>query len=141
MPTSLGGSGEERWEQGRLELIRRWTPRLVLSGLMRRDHVRLHTGLESLVPPQSLIAAAGLGSLAARLLLGPRRLALLSATSLLGQAAFVLGGLRLVRAPAGVYRALALAPALIAGKSLLYVRLLRGRGPQTWVRTERDADA
>jgi cellulose synthase/poly-beta-1,6-N-acetylglucosamine synthase-like glycosyltransferase len=141
MPTSLGGSGEERWEQGRLELIRRWTPRLVLAGLARRDHVRLHTGLECLVPPQSLIAAAGLASLAARLLLGPRRRALLSAASLLGQAAFVLGGLRLVRAPSSVYRALATAPALIASKSLLYVRLLRGRGPRTWVRTERDADA
>jgi 1,2-diacylglycerol 3-beta-glucosyltransferase len=139
MPTSLGGSGEERWEQGRLELIRRWAPRLVLAGLARRDHVRLHTGLECLVPPQSLIAAAGLGSLAARLLLGPRRVALLSAASLAGQAVFVLGGLRLVRAPSSVYCALAIAPALIVSKSLLYVRLLRGRGPRTWVRTERDA--
>jgi cellulose synthase/poly-beta-1,6-N-acetylglucosamine synthase-like glycosyltransferase len=140
MPTALGGSGEERWEQGRLELIRRWTPRLVLSGIAKRDPVRLHTGLECLVPPQSLIAAAGLGSLAARLLLGPRRHALRSLTSLAGQAVFVLGGLRLVRAPSVVYRALAIAPALIVSKSLLYVRLLRGRGPQTWVRTERDGE-
>jgi 1,2-diacylglycerol 3-beta-glucosyltransferase len=141
MPTAIGGSGEERWEQGRLELVRRWTPRLLLAGITERDAVRLHTGFESLVPPQSLIAAAGLGSLAARLLLGPRRLALRSLASLVGQAVFVLGGLRLVRAPATVYRALLIAPALIASKSLLYVRLLRGRGPQDWVRTERDGES
>jgi cellulose synthase/poly-beta-1,6-N-acetylglucosamine synthase-like glycosyltransferase len=140
MPTALGSSAEERWEQGRLELIRRWAPRLVLSGLARRDLVRLHSGLECLVPPQSLIAAAGLGSVAARLLLGPRRLALLPLASLVAQAVFVLGGLRLVRAPSAVYRALLLAPALIASKSLLYVRLLCGRGPSTWVRTERDGE-
>jgi 1,2-diacylglycerol 3-beta-glucosyltransferase len=141
MPTTFGGSGEERWEQGRLELVRRWTPRLLLSGIVERDAVRLHTGLESLVPPQSLITAAGLGSLATRLLLGPRRLALVSAASLAGQAVFVLGGLRLVRAPATVYRALLVAPALIASKSLLYARLLRGRGPQGWIRTERDGES
>ena len=141
MPTALGSSAEERWEQGRLDLIRRWAPRLVLSGLARRDLVRLHSGLECLVPPQSLIAAAGLGSVAARLLLGPRRLALFPLASLVAQAVFVLGGLRLVRAPGAVYRALLLAPALILSKSLLYVRLLCGRGPSTWVRTARDADA
>jgi hypothetical protein len=139
MPTALGTSAEERWEQGRLDLIRRWTPRLVLSGLARRDLVRLHSGLECLVPPQSLLSAIGLGSVAARLLLGPRRRAFFSLASLAAQAAFVLGGLRLVRAPWAVYRALAIAPSLIASKLLLYARLLRGRGPQAWVRTERDA--
>jgi 1,2-diacylglycerol 3-beta-glucosyltransferase len=141
MPSKLGTSAEERWEQGRLELIRRWAPRLILSGLARRDIVRLHTGLECLVPPQSLIAAAGLGSVAARLLVGPRRLVGLATACLVAQVVFVLGGLRLVRAPAAVYRALLSAPALIASKSLLYVRLACGRGPTTWVRTERDADA
>ena len=47
--------------------------------------------------------------------------------------------LRLVRAPAHVYRALLHAPALVAGKVALYGRLLRGRGPTAWVRTEREA--
>jgi cellulose synthase/poly-beta-1,6-N-acetylglucosamine synthase-like glycosyltransferase len=137
MPTSFGSSGEERWEQGRLDLIRRWTPRLVLSGLAKRDLVRLHTGLECLVPPQALIAALGLGAAGARLLMSPRRLALLSAGSLCAQGVFVLGGLRLVHAPAAVYRALVLAPALIVSKSLMYVRLLCGRGPSRWVGGER----
>jgi 1,2-diacylglycerol 3-beta-glucosyltransferase len=140
MPNSLGSAGEERWEQGRLQLVRRWAPRLVLSGLARRDRVRLHAGLECLVPPQSLIAAAGLSAGATRLLIGQRHLALISATALGAQAAFVLGGLRLVRAPGVVYRALALAPLLIVKKSLLYLRLARGRGPDSWIRTERDGE-
>jgi 1,2-diacylglycerol 3-beta-glucosyltransferase len=49
----------------------------------------------------------------------------------------VLGGLALARAPAAVYRALAFAPGLVAWKLLLYLRLLTGRTPRRWVRTER----
>jgi hypothetical protein len=143
VPTSLraGSDQQARWEQGKLELIRHWSPRLVWSGLVRRDVVRVHAGLECLVPPQSLIAAGSVASAAAGLLLGSRRLLALSAATLAGQSIFVLAGLRLVRAPAAVYRALLLAPALVLGKVTLYARLLRGRGPTAWVRTEREAPA
>jgi hypothetical protein len=139
MPISFGkSSGQQaRWEQGKLQLICRWSPRLLRTGLARRDIVRVHAGLEQLVPPQSLIAAGSAGSALAGLLLGSRRLLSLSLVTLMGQLAFVLAGLRLVRAPAPVYRALLAAPALIAGKLALYVRLLSGRGPKTWVRTAR----
>jgi 1,2-diacylglycerol 3-beta-glucosyltransferase len=141
MPTSLRGSSDQqaRWEQGKLQLIGRWTPRLVRAGLARRDVVPLHAGLECLVPPQSLIAAGSLLSLLAGSLLRSRRLVALSATTLAAQLTFVLAGLRLVRAPAAVYRALLAAPALIAAKVVLYVRLLAGRGPTSWTRTEREA--
>ncbi len=140
VPTSLkGGSDQQaRWEQGKLELIRHWSPRLVSSGLVQRDVVRLHAGLECLVPPQSLIAAGSLGSALAGLALGSRRLVALSAATLAAQLTFVLAGLRLVRAPVQVYRALLVAPALIAAKVALYVRLLGGGGPTSWVRTERE---
>jgi GT2 family glycosyltransferase len=141
VPTSLKGSSDQqaRWEQGKLQLIRHWSPRLVSAGLARRDIVQIHAGLEWLVPPQSLIAAGTVGSALAGLLLGSRRLMLLSTATLTAQLIFVLEGLRLVRAPIQVYRALLLAPALIAGKVALYVRLLGGRGPTSWVRTEREA--
>jgi 1,2-diacylglycerol 3-beta-glucosyltransferase len=141
VPTSMRASSEQqaRWERGRLQLIRRWSPRLLASGLARRDLVRVHAGLECLLPPQSLIAAGNLGSLLAGLLLGYRRLLALSALSLAAQLTFVLAGLRLVRAPAHVYRALLLAPALIAAKMGLYARFLVGRGPTAWTRTEREA--
>jgi hypothetical protein len=140
MPTSLSRSyaQQARWEKGKLHLVRHWTPRLVVAGLARRDIVRLHAGLEHLVPPQSLIAAGGLGSTLAGLLFGSRRLVVVSAVALAAQCTFVLGGLRLARAPLRVYGALLLSPALIASKVALYVRLLSGRGPTAWVRTQRE---
>jgi hypothetical protein len=139
VPTSLRASSEQqaRWERGRLELIRRWSPRLLAAGLAKHDVVRLHAGLECLLPPQSLIAIGNLASAVAGFLLGSRRLLALSSLGLGAQLAFVLGGLRLVRAPAHVYRALLFAPMLIASKLALYARFLSGRGPDSWVRTER----
>lgn len=141
MPTSLrGSSGQQaRWEQGKLQLIRRWTPSLLLAGLLRRDAVRIHTALECLVPPQSLIAAGSLASALAALPLRSRRLLTLSVATFGAQLTFILFGLRLVRAPGYVYRALLGAPALVAAKLGIYARLLGGRGPRGWVRTEREA--
>lgn len=140
VPTSMRASSEQqaRWERGRLQLIRNWSPRLLAAGLARRDVVRVQAGLECLLPPQSLIAAGNLGSLLAGLLLGHRRLAALSAVSLAAQVTFILAGLRLVRAPLQVYRALLLAPLLIVSKIGLYARFLLGRGPTGWTRTERE---
>jgi GT2 family glycosyltransferase len=141
VPTSMRASSEQqaRWERGRLQLLRNWSPRLLAAGLARRDVVRVHAGLECLLPPQSLIAAGNLGSLLAGLLLGHRRLVALCVASIGAQATFVLAGLRLVRAPAQVYRALLLAPLLIVSKIGLYGRFLLGRGPAGWTRTEREA--
>jgi GT2 family glycosyltransferase len=140
VPTSLKASSSQqaRWEMGKLQLIRRWSGRLVLAGLVKRDPLRLHAGLECLVPPQSVIAIGNLGSALAGLLLGSRRLLALSLFTAAAQGTFVLAGLRLVRAPVFVYRALLSAPALVASKIGLYGRLLSGRGPTAWVRTERE---
>jgi hypothetical protein len=140
VPTSLSAaeSQQARWEKGRLELIRHWSPRLLRAGLAKRDAMQLHAGVESLVPPQSVIAAGSLGAAAAGLALRSRRLLALSLLTLAAQAGYVLGGLWLVRAPAAVYRALAMAPALIASKAVLYFRIASGRGPDAWVRTERE---
>jgi 1,2-diacylglycerol 3-beta-glucosyltransferase len=139
MPTSFRDASDQqaRWEQGRLQMIRRWSPRLLAAGLANRDLVRLHAGLEHLVPPQSLIAAASSGSAIAAALLGSKRLCRLSLSTSAAQLAFVAGGLRLVGAPRGVYRALLAAPALVVRKLALYAGLIAGRGPSTWVRTAR----
>jgi hypothetical protein len=140
MPTSARASREQqaRWEGGKLAVVSRWAPRLLLEGARRRDRRRLHAGFECLLPPQSLIAGGSLASALVALALGRRRLLALSAATLAGQAAFVLVGLRLARAPAGVYRALPRAPWLIVAKLGIYARLLSGRGPRAWVRTERE---
>jgi len=141
MPTSYeqGSAQQARWEQGKLHTIRAWSPRLVALGLHERDLARVHAGLELLVPPQSLLAAGSLTTGATSAVFGFRRLALFSAGMLGAQLAFVVGGLWLVRAPAHVYRSLMVAPALIVRKVTLYGNLLRGRGPKSWVRTEREA--
>jgi hypothetical protein len=141
VPTSMKTSSEQqaRWEKGKAQLVREWTPRLLASGLTNRDPVRLHAGAECLLPPQSVIALGGAAGAGLGALTGNRRVLGLALATLLGQATFVLGGLRLVRAPAAVYRALLSAPLLLASKLALYARLLSGRGPEGWVRTKRES--
>jgi GT2 family glycosyltransferase len=139
VPATLKASSDQqaRWEMGKAQLVRHWAPRLVGSGLRRADSVRLHAGLECLVPPQSVLALGNGSGLLAGLALRSRSLLWLSLLGILAQATFVLGGLRLVRAPACVYRALLAAPILIANKLALYARMVLGKGPSGWVRTER----
>jgi hypothetical protein len=143
MPTSLQQARQQhlRWEGGKWEIVRAWTPRLVQAGLRHRSLGHLHAGLEPLVPPQSLHLAGmvALASLAA--VLRSRAGVRIAAANLLGQACYVIGGLLLVRAPAGVYRALALAPVLVAWKVGLYATVIAGRSPKSWVRTGREPTA
>jgi hypothetical protein len=141
MPTTLAaGEGQQaRWEGGRLQLIRRWVPRLVLHGLRRRDASALHAGLELLVPSQSLLAAANVTGLFVAAAMRSRTAVWLAALSVLGQAAAVLGALRLVGAPAVVYRGLAGVPLLVVRNLGVYARALTGRGPRVYLRTARES--
>ncbi len=143
MPTSLSQARDQqnRWEGGRLELIRFWTPKLALSGLRQRDLRRLHTALGPLIPPQSLHLAANVGmGILALVLRSPAGIKL-AAANLIGQISYVTGGLLLVRAPASVYRALVMTPILITWKLWLYARIVTGRSPKNWIRTERTPTA
>jgi 1,2-diacylglycerol 3-beta-glucosyltransferase len=123
-PTTLGSSRgqQRRWEAGRAALIRTWLPTLLARGLRRRDAAQLHAAVDLLIPPQSVLLAAGVAAATRR----PRRPAALA--SLAVQAAYVAGGLALVRAPASVWRALAVSPAL----AIFKLALLAQRRPQTW---------
>ena len=139
MPASLKGSGTQqlRWEGGRGVTLRQSAVPLLRAAIRHKDPVRLNAALEWLVPPQSLLitaqlAVAGLG-LAARNRVVARVGALLAA----GQVVFVLGGLLLVGAPRAVYRALLFSPLLIGQKISIYAKLLAGRTPRSFVRTER----
>jgi cellulose synthase/poly-beta-1,6-N-acetylglucosamine synthase-like glycosyltransferase len=123
-PTTLGASRgqQRRWESGRVALILRWLPTLLGRGLRRRDAAQLHAAVDLVIPPQSILLAAAVAAAARR----PTRPAALA--NLAAQAAFVTGGLALVRAPAVVWRALAASPALAAFK----LTLLAQRRPQSW---------
>ena len=135
--THTEGAGQQaRWEAGRVAL-RRPAARLVASGLRRGDRVRLHAGLELLLPPQSLVAAGGAAALALGVLTGRRAATAVATAGLIAQVGAIAGALRLAGAPASVYRALGSAPLLIARKVRLYGEIAAGRGPQGWERTVR----
>lgn len=139
MPTTLRGSRSQqlRWESGRWPLLRRWGTVLLAGAVRERDVVRADAALDMLVPPQSLLVAAGVGLFSAAVALRAAPARRLAAASLVGQAVFVLGGLRAVHAPAGTYRALAYAPLLVAQKLAILGQLATGRAPRTFTRTVR----
>ena len=131
-------SQNERWERGRLEMLRERGLALALTGLRERDPVRLDAVMEQVIPPLSvpvmLAGAALLGGLVTR----SRPATALAAFSLGGQLAYVLTALALVRAPWRVYRALAYAPSYVGWKVWLYARSMVARGDGPWVRTARE---
>lgn len=150
MPASLDAADSQnvRWEQGRLQMARRYVPRLLTAAVRaaepRRAFLLLDAAAEHLIPPFSILAALSL-LLAPLAWFLPRRrrpflralLRALSLFNLLGQAVYVLAGLRLVRAPAAVYRALLYAPFFLLWKVWLYVRVWLGERQAVWTRTSR----
>src|SRR5438477_17216 len=56
MPVSLGQavSQNQRWERGRLQLVREHVPALLLDALRRRSFVRLDAAVEQLIPVLSV---------------------------------------------------------------------------------------
>ena len=89
------------------------------------------------MPPQSLLALGHLTLAVGAVGLRSQTGAGVAVINLVGQLVFVLGGLRLTRAPAEAYRGLAHAPMLMAQKVGIYARLVAGRGSRGWVRTGR----
>jgi hypothetical protein len=139
MPTTEDAAGTQqmRWESGNAALARATVPRLVARGVRERDVQALHTGLEQLVPPQSLLLAGSAAVLLPAALLRSRPLAALAALTLAGQGAYVMGGLAVAHAPAPVWRALASAPAGVWRKLGQAGRIARGRAATEWTRTQR----
>jgi 1,2-diacylglycerol 3-beta-glucosyltransferase len=130
-------SQNERWERGRLEMLRQRGLALLLDGLRRRDPVRVDAVVEQLIPPLSVPVVLAGAALGASLLCRARLAAVLAGFSLGGQLGYVLAGLALAGAPWRVYRALAYAPAYVSWKVWLYGRSLGARGAAPWVRTAR----
>lgn len=139
MPVTFAqaASQNERWERGRLDMLRQRGGRLLLDGLRSGDAVRADAAVEQLIPPLSVpVVLSGLG-IVAGLVLRSRPTTLLAGFSLLGQLGYLLAGLALVRAPWRVYAALSYAPAYVGWKVWLFGRALVTRGAGRWVRTAR----
>jgi len=139
MPTTLqqADSQNARWERGRLQLLRRRVPRLLVTGLRQRSALRLDAAVEQSIPPLSVPIALGSLCLGASLALGLAVPAALAALGLVGQALYLLIGLRAVHAPPRVYRALAYAPLYMLWKVGLYLRVLGNTRSTRWIRTAR----
>lgn len=156
-----------RWERGRIQMMKLYVPQLLKAAwasFRQRDFSRtylfLDAAMEHLIPPFSVLA--GLTGLSLILSAGMFTLGyFLSLNSLyasttntfmtlataciwfasaliVGQAVYLLTGLRLVHAPKSVYLALLNIPVFVAWKIWHYVRVLLGRDSHGWVRTTRN---
>jgi 1,2-diacylglycerol 3-beta-glucosyltransferase len=145
--TEAATSQNQRWERGRIEMARRYVPRLVRRALRRRSCpvVEIDAVLDHLVPPLSVLFAFDLtatafatgGVIARRPAARPALVAgLLALTALVGH---VLAGLASVGAPTHHYRALLGAPKIAAWKIGVWAHVLV-RDDVGWTRTRRNAE-
>ena len=143
MPDSLAGSQTQnaRWEQGRLEMVRHYVPTLLRRAARERNFVLFDAALEQIIPPFSvLVGLSGVGMITAVAQSKARRpfALFLGLFALVGQAVYLLIGLRLARAPRAVYRALLGVPRFLLWKIRLYLGVLLGKKEEAWVRTGRN---
>ena len=151
MPDTVDASRSqhERWERGRLELARRFVPRLVrrvVSGGPSGRIAYADAALDQLVPPLSVLVMGTAGWMLSEAVqtatfgtaANRRRLAW-SVVAMLAQCAHVLTALRLVNAPPSTYRALLQAPRMMVWKAGLWARVLVRPAGVTWSRTTRNA--
>jgi cellulose synthase/poly-beta-1,6-N-acetylglucosamine synthase-like glycosyltransferase len=140
MPDSLRASQtqNERWERGRMDMVRNFVPRLLREAFRRRSFLLFDAAVEQIIPPFSAVAGASVVLLAAALALrNPAGIAIAVAI-VLAQVIYIFTGLVLAGAPWAMYKALLFAPAFMGWKIWLYIRLLLGMKPGEWVRTARN---
>ena len=148
MPTTLEGSRtqNERWERGRIELARRFVPRLVgwraaaaaaSPPWTRCSTTSCHRCRCSATGATAVAAAAACLPRMGRSRTGRigRRLAWASVAALTFH---VLAGLRWAGAPRATYRALLRAPQMAWWKLRLWLRVLAHPNEVRWTRTQRN---
>ena len=153
MPNTLAASvsQNQRWELGRMQIIRRSLPRLVRQLFDPHQQHRIAKAdavLDMCVPPLSVLAgaigaSAGISTVLAAIhpTKRARRNAWTSGLLVVALAAHVLTALRLVGAPAKIYRELLQAPRMVVWKIALLARLVRrDDGAVSWRRTQRNAE-
>ena len=143
MPSSLGSAAgqQQRWEAGRLALLRRYWRPLLGAAVSRRNGSAAVLLLELAIPPLSVLLIGELGVTALAWLFGSPAAKLLSAAAIGGLAAYISVGLTLSGLRPRAYLALAHAPRYVFWKAWLYVRELRRRAEPAWTRTTRDGAA
>ncbi len=140
MPNTLAASQSQnaRWEQGRLEVVKRFVPQLLRAAMRKRSLLLFDAAVEQLIPPFSVVVALSGLCLLSAIALQSLPAILLAIGIIVGQMMYVLTGLLLARAPLKTYQSLLYAPVLVLWKIMLYVRVLAGLNPKGWVRTARN---
>jgi 1,2-diacylglycerol 3-beta-glucosyltransferase len=165
MPNSLASSKSQhmRWERGRLDMSRRYVPKLVgqtwrhmVRGHFQQSYLFLDAILEHLIPPFSILAGfsfllflgsliwAAVSSLSIQFVppingIYTSQLSLtLSIVTISGLVIYLVSGLRAVHAPKKIYFTLLYSPIYISWKLIQYLQAYTSRGPQEWVRTRRN---
>jgi 1,2-diacylglycerol 3-beta-glucosyltransferase len=166
MPDTLAGSASQnvRWERGRIQMMRAYAPKLLKASVQQlrqrqfsRAYLYLDAAMEHFIPPFSVLMALSgfffllsLSLLAVFSLIGQSGATSAWAANLLwfnlflafalivGQAVYLLTGLRLVHAPKAVYKALLKSPLFIVWKVWHYTRVVFGLDSHGWVRTARN---
>jgi len=165
MPDTLSNAEtqHDRWERGRLEMARKYVPRLLRNtwqAFRRRNYRRgyqlLDAVLEHIIPPFSILVGVTVllffASTFTFVQFGLTPLGILSSTAatlaslnlltaifiITGEAIYIFTGLSLVKAPKNIYAALVFAPILILWKIGHYFKVLIRRSSQEWIRTSRN---
>ncbi|HEX5369136.1 MAG TPA: glycosyltransferase family 2 protein [Dehalococcoidia bacterium] len=139
MPATLADSAGQngRWEAGRLEVARRHAPGLIAAGLRRASWTRLSAGIDLLVPPQSVQTLLAAGSLGGALVLGARVATTLALWVVGAQLFYLVAGIARLGRGGVSLSCLLHAPRYVIWKTLLYARVLCGRGGRSWTRGHR----
>lgn len=138
MPNTLGDSRSQnlRWEKGRLQMLCKHGPGLLLKGVLQGDFRKIDAVIEQAIPPLSVTFTVVFALLPATWFTSPTWLFALSVVTVAAYCGHVFIGLALAGVPLRAYRSLTHVPRYILWKLLLYAQaLLPGR--HQWVRTRR----
>ncbi|MCP5093992.1 MAG: glycosyltransferase family 2 protein [Chloroflexi bacterium] len=166
MPQKLADARSQnmRWEQGRLQMARKYIPQLMKAAILHKNLspiLYFDAIMEHLIPPFSILVGINGATLLANWALkrswSKNRIRFVYRNQrknwgqtlhflnlitgfvlILGQVVYLLAGLRLVNAPRHIYRTLLFAPLYIIWKIWQYLRVFSGRGEQRWIRTKRN---
>lgn len=130
---------QQRWEKGKLDLLKRYLPVLTKRLFRRPSICNLDALLDLLVPPQSVLVLMYLLAIALSLLVHPFWTGLLLAC-LAADALCIVSALLMARAPLKVWLYLAAVPLLLLKKLPFYLKMLLTRHEGGWQRTPRNKE-
>ncbi len=166
MPETLANSKTQhaRWERGRLDMSRRYVPRLgkkiwseMMNHRFKQAYLFFDAIMEHVILPFSILVGANLllvlinlgflalasewgriGALGVASIRMSEINLFISIGLLLGQIFYLIAGLLAVRAPSNIYLSLLYVPVYMVWKFVQYGQVIIAKGQPEWVRTRRN---